>query len=174
MTNAFTQAIKLRQAEPPEGRTMYPVGTGDGGGDGLNFATGNEVFQFSTNQVRGPQRPSAIMGAWVDASAMAAAAGKNIVITTPFQTFVFAAGNQGYIPVTVQPGPFTCTIKAQGGATGLLNLIFYNYNPLFTGSVATAPAAGGGGSGGGTSGGSGGSGGGFAETGGSGGGRPTF
>lgn len=151
---------------------MYPVGTN--GGDGMVFATGAEQFQFSTEQIPGPQRPSAIMGAWVDASAMAAAAGKNIVITTPWQTIIFAAGNQGYIPITVQRGPFTCVISAQGAAIGTLKVIFYNYNPLFTGSVATAPASGGSGSGGGSSGGSSGSGGGFAETGGSGGGRPTF
>jgi len=173
MNQSFLGKLQLRQPEPPEGRQMYPMGQGQGGGDGLNFATGAEVFQFDSETVPGPQKPSAIMGAWIDASAMAAAAGKNLVITTPYQTFVFAAGNQGYIPITIPKGKAVIKINAQGAPTGIVTVIFYNYNPLFTGSVATAPPQGTY-TGGGTGGSGGGGGGGFGETGGSGGGRPTF
>lgn len=146
----------MRQPEPPEGRAAFPLGSGNGGGDGLDFAVGTEVFQFNTNQIPGPQRPSGIQGMWVDASSLTV--GKNLTITTPTQTFVFAGGNQGYIPITVGV-PLTLKITSNGG-TGTVFIILYNYNPLFTGSVSTAPVtpAGGGTGGSGTSGSGGGSG----------------
>lgn len=170
MTNLNANTIKLRQAEPPEGRQMYPLGTGPGGGDGMNFAVGTEVFQWNPESIQSHVKPSAILGLWVDARNLTA--GKNLIITTPYQVFVFAGGNQGYIPMTSQM-PFQMTVTTNGG-TGVVNMIAYNYNPLFTGAPGIAAPSGGSGSGGGTGGGSGGSGGGFGETGGSGGGRPTF
>ncbi|HXT74617.1 MAG TPA: hypothetical protein VN785_12260 [Candidatus Angelobacter sp.] len=175
-TNLFASFLKLRQPEPPEGRAMFPLGSGNGGGDGMNFAVGTEVFQFNTNQVPGGQRPSAILGMWVDARNLTA--GKNLIITTPTQTFVFAGGNQGYVPITA-PMPLNITITTNGG-TGTVFMILYNYNPLFTGSVATAPPQGtvssGGGGISGTGGGGGGGGAGFSEPGGRPGtvGGPTF
>lgn len=168
-TNLFANGTKLRQAEPPEGRAMYVLGQGSGGGDGLDFVTGAEIFVFNSNQVSGPQHPTGILGAWVDATSLTA--GKNLIIKTPTQTFIFAGGNQGYIPIT-SPMPFTIQVSTNGG-TGVVAIILYNYNPLFTGSVAVAPTTTGGGSAGSGSGGSGG-GSGFGETGGSGGGRPTL
>lgn len=168
--NLFASFTRLRQAEPPEGRAMYSLGAGPGGGDGLTFATGNEVFQFNSNQIPGPQRPSGILGMWVDATNLTA--GKNLIIKTANQIFVFAGGAQGYIPIT-SPVPFNVSVSTNGGL-GTVAVILYNYNPLFTGSVTTAPAVGGssGGSGSGSQGSGGGSG--FGESGGSGGGRPTF
>lgn len=147
MLNLFANAIKLRQPEPPEGRTMYPLGQASGGGDGLTFATGAEVFQFNSEQVQGPQRPSAIMGMWVDATALTA--GKNLTIKTGSQVFVFAGGNQGYIPITAQKGPIVITVSTNAGM-GTVFVILYNYNPLFTGAPGIAVPAGGssGGSGG--------------------------
>ena len=137
----FATRQQLRQAEPPksEGRAQFVVGQGPGGGDGLTFATGSEVFQWSSNQTPGAQQPSGILGAWVDATGLST--GKTLQIKTPNQTFQFAAGAQGYIPITAQM-PFTATISSPNGGTGTVTVIFYNYNPLFTGSVATAPAAG--------------------------------
>lgn len=125
----------------------------------MNFVVGTEVFQFNTNQIPGPQRPSGILGMWVDATNLTA--GKNLIITTPTQVFVFGGGNQGYIPMTAGV-PLTITVTTNGG-TGTVFIILYNYNPLFTGSISTAPVAGGAG---GASGGSGtsGAGGGALQT----------
>ena len=155
MIQLYSGFLKLRQPEPPEGRAAFSLGAGNGGGDGMDFAVGTETFQFNTNQIPGPQRPSGILGMWVDATNLTA--GKNLIITTPTQTFVFGGGNQGYIPITAGV-PFTMKITSNGG-TGTVFIILYNYNPLFTGSVSTAPAAGsssGGSTGSGTSGGGGG------------------
>jgi hypothetical protein len=150
MVNLFANAIKLRQAEPPEGRAMYPLGQSSGGGDGLDFVAGTEIFQFSSEQIPGPQRPSSILGMWVDATNLTA--GKNLTIKTAWQTFVIAGGNQAYIPITVQKGPFSLTVSS-GGGQGVVIVILYNYNPLFTGAPGIAGAGGGAGGSGGSSGG---------------------
>lgn len=114
---------------------MFPLGQGQGGGDGLDFVTGAEVFQFSSNQIPSMQKVSGILGMWVDATDLET--GKNLVIQTPTQTFVFAGGNQGYVPITCQM-PFSMKVSTTGGGTGQVYINLYNYNPLFTGSVATA------------------------------------
>lgn len=119
---------------------MFPLGQGSGGGDGLTFVTGAEVFQFNSNQIPGPQRPTGILGMWVDATNLTA--GKNLIIKTPTQTFIFAGGNQGYIPITASV-PFTMSVSTNAG-TGTVVVILYNFNPLFTGSVAVAPPVAGG------------------------------
>lgn len=163
-TNLFASFFALRQPEPPEGRAAFVLGQSSGGGDGLNFAVGTEVFQFSTNQIRSPQRPSGILGMWVDATNLTT--GKNLIIQVGAQTFIFAGGggttpSQGYVPITTaMPATFKIT---SGGGTGQITLILYNYNPLFTGSVATASqsSVGGGGGASGSGGGGGVSGGSF-------------
>jgi hypothetical protein len=153
MTNLFATLVGLRQPEPPEGRKMLVLGTGPGGGDGLNFAVGTEVFQFNSNQSPGAQKLSGILGAWVDASNLTA--GKNLVLQTATQKFVIAGGSQAYVVFT-STMPFSLSISS-GGGTGTVTVILYNYNPLFTGTVAGAPvgASGTGGSSGGGSGGTG-------------------
>jgi hypothetical protein len=160
VTNLNSTTVKLRQPEPPEGRRMYPMGTGPGGGDGMNFATGSETFSWSSQNVQDQVKPSAILGLWVDARNLTS--GKNLIITTPFQTVIIAGGSQGYVILTAQ-APVTVTFTTNGG-TGIVFAIAYNYNPLFTGQISGAPVAGtpGGGGGGGSQGG----GSGFSQSGG--------
>jgi len=152
MANLYAVRTKLRQPEPPEGRAKYELGQGAGGGDGMNFATGAEIFNFSTNQIPEAQRPSGIMGAWIDATAMAAAAGKQVTVQIGTQVFVVLAGTQTYV-VCAQTVPCNTKVTAQGGATGQCQVTLYNYNPLFTGQGAVSTAASGGGGAGGTGGG---------------------
>jgi hypothetical protein len=137
-TNLFATKTGLRQPEPPksEGRAMYVLGSGPGGGDGMTFTTGSEVYEWTSNQLPGPKQPSGILGAWVDAAGIES--GKNLIVQTPTQTFQFAGGTQGYVPITSSM-PFSLKVSTSGSGTGTANVTLYNYNPLFTGSVATAP-----------------------------------
>jgi hypothetical protein len=173
-TNLYAVRTKLRQPEPKEGRAKYELGQGAGGGDGMDFATGNETFTFNTTQIPEAQRPSGIMGAWIDATGMAVGAGTQVTVKIGTQTFVVTAGTQAYV-VAAQTVPCLTVVTAQGGAMGQLQVTLYNYNPLFTGQSNAAVPGGassggsGGSSGGGTSGGGGGGGGGGGT---GGGGRP--
>jgi hypothetical protein len=119
----------IRQPEPKEGRKAFPFNTP------IDFATGNEVFEWKSNAL-GNAEPSAIMGAWVDATALTSSQTLTIKINNGLQTFQVQGGTQGYIIITA-PNPFSVEISS-GGATGLVTIVFYNYNPLFTGSVATS------------------------------------
>jgi hypothetical protein len=167
----FARLTNLPQPEPPEGRAKFVIGQGAQGGDGVDFITGGEIFSMSLTQVPQAQQISGIRGAWVDASAMAAGAGKNVIVQIDDQIFIFAAGSQGYLVCAISAQQPTITISAQGGAVGICYVHVFNYNPLFTGSGggAAAPLAsqsggsGGGGGGGGGSG-SGGYGGGLCFT----------
>jgi hypothetical protein len=170
-TQLYATSTRLRQPEPPEGRMKYELGQGAGGGDGMNFAVGTEVFTYTTLKLPQAQQPSSIMGAWIDTTAMAAGAGKQVTVQIGTQTFVVTAGSQTYV-VCAQTVPLNVTVTAQGGATGQVQVTLYNYNPLFTGQGAVAAAAATGGARGGSQnagGGAGGSGGGGGTAGG---GRP--
>lgn len=149
---------------------QFVLGSQSGGGGGVTFALGTEVFQFNSNQTPGSQPPRRILSMWVDASGLTT--GKNLVITTPFQTFTIAGGTPGGYIVLIAPVPFTITFSTNAG-TGTIFLIAYEFNALFVGAPGARVAGAGGGTGG-SGGTGGGGGGGFAETGGSGGGRPTF
>jgi uncharacterized membrane protein YgcG len=168
MPGLYAVATKLRQPEPPEGRHKCELGQGAGGGDGMDFATGNEVFTFTTIKLPQAQQPSGIMGAWIDATAMPAGAGKQITVQIGTQSFVVLAGTQTYV-VCAQTVPANITVTSQGGATGQAQVTLYNYNPLFTGQGGSANSTSGARSGGSSSGGSG-SGGGSGGGGGTGGG----
>lgn len=147
-TKVYAVRTQLPQAEPPEGRAKFVLGTGANGSDGFTFVTGNETFQLSLTQVPEAQQISGIRGAWIDATAMAAAAGKNVVLQIGDQIFNIAAGSQGYLVCAVQGQQPTITLSAQGGATGTCYVHIFNYNPLFTGSGApSAPLASGSGGG---------------------------
>jgi uncharacterized membrane protein YgcG len=122
----------IRQPEPPEGRKAIPFNTP------IDFSTGNEVFEWKSNALGGA-KPSAIMGAWVDATAFTSSQTLTIKVNNGLQTFQIQGGTQGYIIITA-PEPFQAEISS-GGATGLVTVVFYNYNPLFTGSVATSSSS---------------------------------
>lgn len=146
-TNLNAGRIGLRQAEPPEGRDGFVLGPAFGGGDGLNFATGAEVFSFNSSSIQGPIKPSAIMSMWIDASALGTATPNTAVlkIVTPTQTFIVQGGTQGYLICTSQV-PFTLQISCSGAAnTGTVKMILYNYNALNTGNFATGAGVGAGG-----------------------------
>jgi hypothetical protein len=169
-TTVFGTRQSLPQAEPKEGRAKFPIGSGPGGGDGVTFVTGNEIFQWQSNQTPGPQEPSGIQGMWLDATALAA--NKHVQVAYEDQAPQFAAGTQGYFPIPSSKKPFVAQISSPDGGTGLVKITFYNYNPLFTGAISVAPASGSQ-TGSGAGGGSGYSGGGFTPPS-EGGGRPTL
>lgn len=133
---------------------MFPLGQGNGGGDGLDFVAGTEIFQFNSNQIQSVKKPSGIYGAWIDATALTS--GKNLILKTPYQTVVVAGGSQQYVIFT-SPMPFQLTVTTNGG-TGVVNIVLYNFNPLFTAAGGAGAPIGGSGSGGGSYGGGGGSG----------------
>jgi hypothetical protein len=143
------QKIGLRLPIPPkgEGFNAYPVNSP--GANGIVFATGSEIFQFSSWGKYNP--PSAIMSFWADAS-LCAGAGLNAILATPNQRFVIPVSTQGYVICTEQT-PFNLTVSAAAGFTGTFKLILYNYNVFFTGQSGSG---GGNVAGGGASGGSGG------------------
>lgn len=156
-----SQPIGLRQNEPPklEGRKGYPLTSTLG--PNVTFLTGDEIFEWKSNAL-GVGAPSAIMGAWVDASDVAEDAELILNFNGGFQVFQIPGGSQGYIVCTAQ-APVDLLVSTTNGAAVTCTVILYNYNPLFTGSIstnaATPPVAGGttgGGAGGGTGGGGGG------------------
>jgi hypothetical protein len=169
MPQLFSSPVGLSQLDPhPSARIAIPLSSnsgGSGGDDGnFNFPTGAEVYTFTSNSIRGPNKPKAITTMWVDASALAA--GKTLTIQcSNGQRFVITAGTAGYFIVPL-PAPFTLTVSTNNAAATTVVIILYNYNVAFTGfsqqgSAATAQAGGSSGTpSGGGSGGSGGSGGG--------------
>jgi uncharacterized membrane protein YgcG len=121
--------VKLRQPEPPEGRWAIPLSL-------MDFATGNEVFTFSTATM-GKVQPSAILSMWVDATDIEA--NKFLVIQLQNQTFQIPGGTQGYLIITSQNN-FQMTVSATG--TGVASIVLYNYNVYNTGTSVTVNPAG--------------------------------
>jgi hypothetical protein len=166
MSNIQLQAapVGLRQNEPPkgEGRKGFPLTSTLG--PQLSFLTGNETFEWKSTNL-GNAAPSAIMGAWVDATNVATGKFLTLSFNNGFQVFNIEGGTQGYIVATIQ-GPIDLLITTNNAAGVVATVILYNYNPLFTGVAVSAAAAaapvssqsGGSGSGGGGTGGSGGGG----------------
>lgn len=167
MTFLFAAINRFRDVARDAPKTQYVLGTGSGGGDGMDFATGNEVFTWSSESVPSGVKPKRIISLWVDASGLTA--GKNLIIKTPTQQIVVAGGQQTYVVATLN-APFTMQVSTNAG-TGTVNVTAYDYNALYTGT-STASTAGTGTSGG--SGGSGGGGSGGYEGGGGGGGGRGF
>jgi uncharacterized membrane protein YgcG len=172
VNNIFSSPVGLSQLDPPASkRSAFPLATNNGSGAGndgsINFVTGAEVFQFTSESIQGPRKPAAISSMWVDASNLAA--GKTLTIqASNGQKFVVAGGTQGYYIIPL-PAPFILTIMTNAGAAVSVNVTLYNYNVAFTGfesqsassaaKAATGGGTGNGGTGGGGTGGSGGSGG---------------
>jgi hypothetical protein len=102
------------------------------------------------------------MGAWVDATSVAAGNFLTLNFNNSQQVFQVAGGTQGYIVCTVQK-PVDLIVTTNNGAGVTVTVTLYNYNPLFTGQQSAAPinAGGGGGTTGGGTGGSGGGGSGY-------------
>jgi hypothetical protein len=147
-----TQPIGLRQNEPPkgEGRKGYPLQVN---GPNVTFLTGAEVYEWKSNSL-GVGSPSAIMGAWVDATNVAQGKQLTLNFNNGLQVFDIPGGSQGYIVCTVQ-APVDLIVTTNNGAGVTVTIILYNYNPLFTGSVSTnsaPPPVAGGTTGGGTGG----------------------
>lgn len=139
-------------------KTQYALGQSNGGGDGATFATGNEIFVWNSEAVRGGIRSKRIISVWIDASALTN--GKNLIVKSGNQQLVIAGGTPGGYFVFALNVPFTVTISTNGG-TGTIYFIAYDYNALYTGvsgsSAGTPVQSSGGVSSGGTGGGSGGS-----------------
>jgi hypothetical protein len=168
VNNIFTSPVGLSQLDPPASkRSAFPLatnnsGAGSGNDGSINFVTGAEVFQFTSEAIQGPRKPAAISSMWVDASNLAAA--KTLTIqASNGQKFVVAGGTQGYYIIPL-PAPFILTITTNAGAAVSVNVTLYNYNVAFTGfesqgsaaaKAATGGGTGNGGTGGGGAGGSG-------------------
>ncbi len=153
MSQLFASYFRIRQPEPPEGRSAFPLSTA--GNQAITFVTGDEVFSFSSLNLQ--PHPSGILSAWIDASKLTV--GKNLYINTGLQTFTVAGGDAGgYVIITAQM-PLAITVTADAGTAGAVGLILYNYNVFNTGTTVTALASSGtpggtpGGASGGTSGG---------------------
>lgn len=163
MTILFASITRFRDAFRAVPKTQYVLGTGNGGGDGMDFVAGTEVFQWNSESIPYGLKPRRIISLWIDASGLTA--GKNLIIKTPTQTIVVAGGQQTYAIATLN-APFTMSISTNGG-TGTVNVTAYDYNVLYTGlpttgssaSSGTTAATGGSGGGGYQGGGSGGGGG---------------
>jgi uncharacterized membrane protein YgcG len=149
----FASITRFRDDPRAAPKTQYVLGTGNGGGDGMDFAAGTEVFQWSSEAVPYGLKPRRIISLWIDASALTA--GKNLIIKTPTQQIVVAGGQQTYAIATLN-APFTMSISTNGG-TGTVNVTAYDYNVLYTGlpgagqvaSSGTTQSTGGSGGGGG-------------------------
>lgn len=170
MNILFASITRFRDAKGALPKTQYVLGTGSGGGDGMDFATGNEIFQWGSESVPSGVKPRRIITLWIDASNLTA--GKNLIVSTPIQQIVVPGGTQTYAIATLN-APFTMKISTNGG-TGLVNVTAYDYNVLYTGistGQSNSTASTGAGSGSGGSGGGSGSGAGYQGGGGGGGGR---
>lgn len=169
MNILFASITRFRDDPRSAPKTQYVLGASSGGGDGMNFAAGTEVFQWGSEAVPYGLKPRRIISLWIDASALTA--GKNLTITTPTQKIVVAGGTQTYAIATLN-APFTMSISTNGG-TGIVNVTAYDYNVLYTGlSSGVTSSPGSAGTTGTTGGGSGGSGG--YQGGGSGGGGRSY
>ena len=149
MLNLYATPVGLQLPWLKNGGTIFPLGVSNGGVDGMDFATGAEVFQFNTNNVVGQQKPKVIYSAWVDATAVTA--GKNIQLKTPFQNIVVTGGTQQFV-IILAPAPFWIIVTSPGGGTGQVYINLYYFNPLFAGGPggrASSPISGGSGAGGG-------------------------
>lgn len=131
MTNLFASIKTFRDGIGTGVKAQYQLGTGPGGGDGMDFAAGTEVFQWNSENIPYGKRPGRIVSLWVDASQIATT--KNLAISIQGgQTLVIQGGSQGYYILTAS-APFTMTITS-GGGTGVVQVTAYNYNALFTGT----------------------------------------
>lgn len=170
MSFLFASINRFRDTPGAPPKTQYVLGTGPGGGDGMDFATGSEIFSWSSESVPSSVKPRRIITLWIDASNLTA--GKNLIIITGPQAIVVPAGTQTYAIATLNV-PFTMRVSTNGG-TGTVSITAYDYNVLYTGAtyVPAGSSGAGAGSGGGLS--SGGSGGGGYQGGGGGGGGRNF
>jgi hypothetical protein len=133
----------IPQENPREGRLALELGIS--GMAGLSFATGTEVYQWDTNSLQGPQRMSALLSAWVDATAVPVAAPTDppqfLYVKIGRQTFAIPAGTQTYL-VCTPVMPANIIISTNAGASDppyVVQVILYNYNVNFTGGIATVP-----------------------------------
>lgn len=150
--------VPIPQPEPREGRAAIPVTEANGAP--LNFVTGSEVFQWTSNSMQAQgRRPSGILSAWLDATGLTA--GKNLIVSNGTIQVEIAGGSQSYVLLPT-PLPGTVTISTNGG-TGTVTVVLFNFNVNALGSYVVAGSSGSG-SGAGSSGGGGG--GGYAPTGG--------
>lgn len=149
--------VPIPQPEPREGRAAIPVTEANGAP--LNFATGSEVFQWTSNSMQAQgRRPSGILSAWLDATGLTA--GKNLIVSNGTIQVEIAGGSQSYVLLPT-PLPGTVTISTNGG-TGVVTVVLFNFNVNALGSYVVAGSSG---SGSGVAP-SGGGGGGYAPTGG--------
>lgn len=146
MTFLFASITRFRDVPHANPKTQYVLGTGFGGGDGMDFAIGTEVFEWNSDSVPSGVKPKRIITLWIDATNLTA--GKNLIVKSKTQQVVIPGGQQDYVVFTVS-APFTITISTNGG-TGVVNVTAYDFNAIYTGtsSGSTAGASSGGGSGG--------------------------
>lgn len=114
----------------------------------IDFATGTEVFVWSSESMNTPRRPSGILSVWLDASGIVETVSGTqaiVVCDTGIQQVKIANAEQQYV-ILACPMPANLQFTVQGG-TGLLRAIAFNYNVFSTGTVLSTPAADGGGGG---------------------------
>jgi uncharacterized membrane protein YgcG len=175
LTNINCQCIGIPVPQPnPAQRYAYPlsaVNPATNANGPITFVAGTETFNFSANSIPSAVKPTGIMSAWVDTSAVPV--GTNLIIQAGLQKFTIAGGTPGgYIIIAPTQSPFQLTITVSPNTAGPYSvvIILYNYNVYFTGQTSGAPLSGGtsGGTSGGSSGGSSGSSGGGSPGGGGG------
>jgi hypothetical protein len=138
MIYLFAAINRFRDSHGSGVKTEWALGTGPGGGDGMDFATGAEIFQWSSESVPSGAKPRRLASLRVDTSAWGAAA-NSLVIIINGRTYTFPGGNVGYLVVTAN-APFTMIVKGlTQNIAGQVGLAAYDYNALFTGAVV-APA----------------------------------
>jgi len=130
-TQLYAGRVGLKQAEPKEGRFAYVLGASAGGGDGLPFLVGNEIFTFNSENINSFVKPKSIQSIWIDAFNLTASQLINLFFNE--QQVVIAGGKQGYIVLAVKV-PFILKVTSSGGI-GTVNIILYNYNVFYTGAI---------------------------------------
>ncbi len=138
MNILFAAINRFRDAQGAGVKTEYTLGQSSGGGDGMNFALGTEVFQWNSECVPSGVKPRHIVSLRVDTSQLTA--GKSLTINAAGRNYVVAAGSTGYVIVALN-APFTMSITS-GGGTGVVNVSAYDYNALFTGTHGSVGPAG--------------------------------
>lgn len=137
MSILFASVNSFRDVSRGYPKIEYALGTGPGGGDGMTFDTGAEIFTWNSDSVPNGVKPRRIVSLWIDCSAITAGA---INISIGRQNFVFTGaaggGPQGFVVCTAN-APINIRVSSVG-ATGLVNITAYNYNANYTGTTAEA------------------------------------
>lgn len=124
MLNLTGSMIGLKETkEPKEGRQAINLLSPSTNAP-MSFSAANEVYQFSSESIRSPQKLSQILTLWIDASQVPA--GKNIYVNSGSQKLQITGGSQGYYAVSVAM-PANFIINSDNNTVGTLGMIAYNY-----------------------------------------------